>query len=106
VVSETKAGTIDDDFRTVPLCDLREGDTGLVCVLHDCPHRGRDGRCHRHCCLCEECELLRAMGITERCRLRMCRRGKRCIVQVNSTRLGISNAIARNILVSPVATKP
>jgi Fe2+ transport system protein FeoA len=105
VVSETRDRTVRNDPQAVPLCELAEGDSGLVCLLHACPHRGRDGRCHRHCCLCEECELLRAMGITERCRLRMCRRGKRCIVQVNSTRLGISNAIARNILVSRIAAK-
>ena len=104
MVSETKARTVDNDLQAVPLCELREGDMGLVRALHECPRRGRCDLCPRHCCRCEECELLRAMGVTECSRLRMCRRGRRCIVQVNSTRLGISNAIARNILVSRIAS--
>lgn len=103
MVSNTKASTAEHDLQAVPLCELREGDSGMVCALHFCPHRHRGGRCDRPCCGCEECQLLRAMGMTERCKLRVCRCGKRCIVQVNSTRLGISNAIARNILVSRIA---
>ncbi|MDY7107244.1 MAG: FeoA domain-containing protein [Planctomycetota bacterium] len=106
MVSEHNTSILENHPPAVPLCELREGDCGMVCALHECPHRGRGGRCHKHCCRCEECELLRAMGVTEHCRLRMCRRGRRCIVQVNATRLGISNAIARNILVSPIASKP
>ena len=48
---------------------------------------------------CEACELLNAMGLTDRCRLRVGRAGKTCIVQVASTRLGLSAAMARSIFV-------
>ena len=106
MVSDTKPSTVEHDPPAVPLCELREGDSGMVRALHFCPHRHCGKHCDRHCCSCEECQLLRAMGVTERCKLRVCRCGKRCIVQVNSTRLGISNAIARNILVSRVAAEP
>ncbi len=50
---------------------------------------------------CEDCELLNAMGLTERCTLRVCQAGEPCIVQVASTRLALSAALARNILVIP-----
>jgi len=48
-----------------------------------------------------DCELLSAMGMTERCRLRVCRIGNPCIVEVASTRLGLSLAMARCIMVFP-----
>ena len=50
---------------------------------------------------CEDCELLNAMGMTDRCRLRVCRIGNPCIVQVASTRLGLSSAMASHIMVLP-----
>lgn len=44
-------------------------------------------------------ELLRAMGLIGQCELRVCRCGEPCIVQVNTTRLGVSANVARCILV-------
>ncbi len=85
----------------VPLCELRNGDSGTISAV-SCSG-GRKGCCgtkHERC-HCDYCELLRAMGIGERARLRVCRSGRQCIVQVNSTRLGIAHTIARDILVSP-----
>jgi Fe2+ transport system protein FeoA len=52
---------------------------------------------------CEDCELLQAMGLTEQCEIRVCQSGEPCIVQVHATRLGLSAALARSILVSPIA---
>jgi Fe2+ transport system protein FeoA len=49
----------------------------------------------------EDCELLAAMGLTDRCMLRVCRAGEPCIIQVACTRLGLSAAIARKVLVAP-----
>jgi len=49
----------------------------------------------------EDSELLGAMGLTDRCRLRICRVGEPCIIQVAATRLGLSAAMARKILVQP-----
>ena len=96
----------------IPLSELREGQFGRVHSLcSHCRHgygrgggrRGGFGRRWRGRRYVDAYELLRAMGISEGCRLRVCHHGRRCIVQVNATRLGISNAIARNILVSPVS---
>jgi Fe2+ transport system protein FeoA len=84
--------------EAVPLCELEDGECATVHAIHVCP---RDGSITR--CGCADCELLRAMGMTEQSMVRVCRGGRRCIIQVNATRLGISNAIARNILVSPIA---
>lgn len=47
----------------------------------------------------DDCEMLNAMGLTERCALRVCRDGEPCIVQISSMRLGLSAAMARCILV-------
>lgn len=49
----------------------------------------------------EDCELLSAMGLTENCKLRICRVGEPCIIQVAATRLGLSSAMAKNIMVTP-----
>ena len=71
--------------QTVPLSVLREGDRGRLHATNLC---------------CEDCDLLNAMGLTDQCEIRVCQRGEPCIVQVNSTRLGLSAALARNILVT------
>lgn len=46
--------------------------------------------------------LLTAMGLGERCELRMCRGGHACIVQVDTTRLGLSQEVAARIMVTPI----
>lgn len=53
---------------------------------------------------CEDCDLLNALGLTDRCPLRVCKVGNPCIVQVRSTRIGLSPDIARRILVIPDET--
>lgn len=80
-------------FKTVPLCQLRPGERG---------------RLHATDLACEDCELLSAMGMTEQCRLTVCRNGGSCIVQVNATRLGLARAIAKRIMVAiePTAIEP
>ncbi|MHC5022938.1 MAG: FeoA family protein [Planctomycetota bacterium] len=75
-----------DECRAVPLSTLRDGTRAVV---------------HQRLMACEDCELLNAMGLTERCRLQVCRRGEPCIVKVASTRLGLSAAMASRILVVP-----
>jgi Fe2+ transport system protein FeoA len=70
------------ETQTVPLTQLRRGEHAEV---------------HRRDMCCEDCELLNAMGLTDRCRLRVCRAGRTCIVQVASTRLGLSAAMAKSI---------
>ncbi len=71
--------------KPVPLTQLREGDRGWLHAANLC---------------CEDCDLLNAMGMTEQCEIRVCQRGEPCIVQVNTTRLGLSGTLARNIMVS------
>jgi Fe2+ transport system protein FeoA len=46
--------------------------------------------------------LLTAMGLGERCEVRLCRRGHACIVQVDTTRLGIDEQVAARIMVTPI----
>lgn len=49
----------------------------------------------------ERC-LLAAMGMGERCEVRVCKPGTPCIIQVDQTRLGLPNEIAARIMVTPV----
>ena len=43
--------------------------------------QGQRGRMHSANLPCEDCDLLNAMGMTESCEIRVCRRGNPCIVQ-------------------------
>lgn len=43
--------------------------------------------------------LLRALGLTDACRLRLCKRGEPCILQVRSARIGVSEPVARCLFV-------
>ena len=69
----------------VPLSCLRDGDRGMLC----------ESRLPS-----EDCELLRAMGLTDQCEIRVCQSGEPCIVQVRSTRLALSATLARGLLVT------
>ena len=46
--------------------------------------------------------FLRALGLTRTCEFRVCQNGEPCIVQVRSTRIGLSRAVADQIYVIPV----
>jgi Fe2+ transport system protein FeoA len=75
----------------IPLSQLRAGcHATLACRLME----AQDG------------EMLAAMGLTDRCRLRVCRAGEPCIVQVAGFRLGLAAALARRILVVPIDVRP
>jgi len=50
--------------------------------------------------------LLTAMGLGERCEVRMCRGGRACILQVDTTRLGLSQDVAERIMVTPIDDAP
>ena len=52
----------------------------------------------------ESRSLLRALGLTDDSRLRVCKRGEPCVIQVRATRIGISSRIAEHIMV--VAESP
>ena len=45
--------------------------------------------------------LLRALGLTERSLVRVCKAGEPCIVQVRATRIGLSRELAAGVLVVP-----
>ena len=49
---------------------------------------------------------LRSLGLTGSCQLMLCKKGEPCIVQVRSTRIGISRAVARRIFVVPLQAGP
>ena len=76
---------------SVPLSTLSRGARATVSQQRGC---------------CADCELLNAMGMTDRCRVRVCRRGNPVIVQIASTRLGLSAAMARHIHVVPDPSTP
>jgi Fe2+ transport system protein FeoA len=48
---------------------------------------------------------LRAIGLTRTSEFRVCKNGEPCILQVRSTRIGLSRALAGRIRVVPVARK-
>lgn len=64
---------------------------------------GTMARVHAAHLASEDCALLRALGLTERCLLRVCKAGEPCIVQVRQTRIGLSRELARGIFVIPEA---
>jgi Fe2+ transport system protein FeoA len=46
--------------------------------------------------------VLRSLGLTDGARLRICRLGDPCIIQVRSTRIGLSKIVAQSIYVSVI----
>lgn len=44
-------------------------------------------------------EQLRSLGVTSSSTVRVCQQGEPCVVQVGTTRIGISGSIARQLLV-------
>lgn len=68
----------------VPLTSLLAGQRG---ALHTCELQDGDR------------ELLRALGLADHASFRLCKAGNPWIVQVQGTRIGIADAVARKILV-------
>ncbi len=62
---------------------------------------GRKARLHKAALEPQDCALLRALGMTDRCVLRICKIGEPCIVEVRATRIGLSRAVADGIFVVP-----
>jgi len=62
---------------------------------------GRLARLHTATLAAPDCALLRAIGLTDRCLLRVCKIGEPCIVQVRATRIGLSRSVADGIFVLP-----
>jgi Fe2+ transport system protein FeoA len=50
--------------------------------------------------------LLETLGLTPSSQVRLCQAGEPCIVQVRSTRIGLSNSVARQIFVIPEPHTP
>lgn len=66
--------------------------------------RGESGRMASADLTREDCELLHALGLTDQCLLRVCQAGDPCIVQVRTTRIGLSQRMAERIRVVPTGT--
>ncbi len=62
---------------------------------------GRPARFHDATIDAEARDLLRALGLTAFSIVRLCKRGDPCIVQVRSTRIGLSRSLAGAIFVIP-----
>jgi Fe2+ transport system protein FeoA len=76
--------------KPVPLCDVP---TGAIARLHETNVQQSVAR------------YLRALGLTNAAEFRLCKAGEPCIIQVRSTRIGLSRSVARKILVTRVARK-
>ncbi len=50
--------------------------------------------------------LLRSLGVMGTCRLRVCQAGNPCVIQVRSTRIGISLRTAESVCVVPESQSP
>jgi Fe2+ transport system protein FeoA len=46
--------------------------------------------------------VLRSLGLTDGARLRICRLGDPCIIQVRSTRIGLSKGVAQSVYVTVI----
>lgn len=79
-----------DDKTPKPLSDLSVGEIAWV---HQADVDGTTAR------------FLRAIGLTNRSELRLCKAGEPCIIQVRSTRIGLSRPVASRILVVPAAAE-
>ncbi|MFN0057197.1 MAG: ferrous iron transport protein A [Planctomycetota bacterium] len=53
----------------------------------------------------EDAAYMAALGLTDGCPLRVCRPGEPCIVQVRTTRIGLSACVARKLLVVPITDR-
>lgn len=62
---------------------------------------GRPARFHDATLDAEARDLLRALGLTASSIVRLCKAGEPCIVQVRSTRIGLSKTVAGAIFVIP-----
>jgi Fe2+ transport system protein FeoA len=62
---------------------------------------GRTARLHQAQLDEQSVGLLRALGLTEFDSFRLCKGGEPCILQVGSTRIGVSRTVAARILVIP-----
>jgi Fe2+ transport system protein FeoA len=69
---------------TVPLLDLAPGTIAVLRQVLDEQSRA----------------VLRSLGLTDGARLRICRLGDPCIIQVGSTRIGLSKIVAQSIYVA------
>jgi Fe2+ transport system protein FeoA len=62
---------------------------------------GQTARLHGAQLTPQDCALLRALGLTDHCVMRVCKIGEPCIVQVRATRIGLSRSVADGIFVVP-----
>ena len=74
----------------IPLTSLRAGQRG---ALHACDLSEGDR------------QLLSALGFADRASFRLCKAGSPWIVQVQGTRIGIAEAVARRIQVLPESAR-
>jgi Fe2+ transport system protein FeoA len=76
-----------------------EGSCTPVQLTELCP--GHCARLHAAELDGNELALLRALGLSQKCRLRVCKAGDPWIVQVRETRIGLAASVAEKILVIP-----
>ncbi len=65
--------------------------------------QGSAARLHGADLLADDLALLEALGMTRRCRFRVCKAGDPWIVQVRETRIGLASSVASRLFVVPEA---
>lgn len=86
-MADNAASPLQTDTRsaaTVPLLDLAPGTVAVLRQVVD--HQSRT--------------VLRSLGLTDGAQLRICRLGDPCIIQVRSTRIGLSKMVAQSVYVA------
>ena len=83
----------------VPLTQLKRGDRAMIAL----DAASEAGSLPFEPLTAEEREILRAMGLDERCAFTVCRAGTGgpCIVRLDSSRLGLSPELARKVMTRP-----
>lgn len=73
------------DQSLVPLTKMPVGCVATLCEVRDNASRG----------------VLRSLGLTDHCQMRLCKVGDPCIIQVQATRIGLSRVVAEHLFVTP-----
>ncbi len=63
--------------------------------------QGAAARLHGADLLADDLALLEALGMTRRCRFRVCKAGDPWILQVRETRIGLASSVASRLFVVP-----
>lgn len=100
MLSESTPSSQDAQHSEIPSANPEADENLRVCHLSDL-QAGQCAHMQYAELQCDECEMLHALGMTDRCRLSVRKSGNPCIVQVGSTRIGLAQSVSSKIAVIP-----